>query len=87
MTVSTAHKAKGPEWSRVQLFFNSGPWKPAFDGTPPAAADIDDAEARLAYVAVTRARHQLDLNGLQLNEHPETPPGGPAARHLTTSIV
>ncbi|MFD5748936.1 UvrD-helicase domain-containing protein [Streptomyces sp. NPDC127033] len=73
VTVSTAHKAKGREWQRVQLSFDSGPWKPAPDGTPPAASDIDDVEARLAYVAVTRARHQLDLNGMTLNEHVEDP--------------
>ncbi|MGW0564426.1 UvrD-helicase domain-containing protein [Streptomyces sp. NPDC003016] len=75
VTVSTAHKAKGREWSRVKI---------ADDFTPPRDSEekdrngepipgrIDEAEARLAYVAVTRARHQLDLGGLAwINTHPD----------------
>lgn len=75
VTVSTAHKAKGREWSRVKI---------ADDFTPPRDSDekdsngepipgrIDEAEARLAYVAVTRARHRLDLGGLRwINTHPD----------------
>ncbi|MER7811899.1 UvrD-helicase domain-containing protein [Streptomyces sp900116325] len=75
ITVSTAHKAKGREWRRVRI---------ADDFTPPPDADerddmgnplpgpIDDGEARLAYVAVTRARHRLDIGGLSwINHHPD----------------
>lgn len=75
VTVSTAHKAKGREWGSVKI---------ADDFTPPRDSDekdsngkpvpgrIDEAEARLAYVAVTRARHQLDLGGLSwINTHPD----------------
>jgi hypothetical protein len=37
----------------------------------PVPAPIDEAEARLAYVAVTRARTCLDLGGLfWINNHP-----------------
>ncbi|GCD40360.1 DNA helicase [Streptomyces paromomycinus] len=74
VTVSTAHKAKGREWSCVRI---------AEDFTPPEDTEetdaagrpipgpIDDGEARLAYVAVTRARHHLDLGGLSwINNHP-----------------
>lgn len=74
VTVSTAHKAKGREWHRVRV---------AVDFTPPQDSDecdehgrplpgpIDDAEARLAYVAVTRARNRLDVGGLSwINAHP-----------------
>ena len=32
----------------------------------PWPGDIDDAEARPAYVAVTRARHQLDIGHRRL---------------------
>ncbi len=33
---------------------------------------IDDGEARLAYVAVTRARRRLDIGGLSwINHHPD----------------
>lgn len=79
VTVSTAHKPKGREWASIKI---------ADDFTPPRDTDkkdanghpvpapIDEAEARLAYVAVTRARHMLDLGGLSwINDHPDgTPP-------------
>jgi hypothetical protein len=50
VTVTTAHRAKGLEWRRVRI-----------------AADFPvrkRADAMLAYVAVTRARDQLDTSGL-----------------------
>ncbi|MFD7817650.1 UvrD-helicase domain-containing protein [Streptomyces sp. NPDC059785] len=75
VTVSTVHKAKGREWARVSI---------ADDFTPPGDSDqqdangrplprpVDDAEARLAYVAVTRARRRLDLGGLSwIHDHPQ----------------
>jgi hypothetical protein len=69
VTVSTVHKAKGREWSAVRI---------GEDFTPPAEDElgrpgkIPRSEARLAYVAVTRARHQLDIGGLAwINEHPQ----------------
>ncbi|MBY8864514.1 UvrD-helicase domain-containing protein [Streptomyces sennicomposti] len=78
VTISTAHKAKGREWNRVQI---------AGDFTPPKDTDqqdangrpvpgpIDPGEARLAYVAVTRARDRLDLGGLTwIHDHPEGNP-------------
>ena len=67
VTVSTAHKAKGREWLEVRI---------ADDFLPPPDSDqlddrghpipepVSETDARLAYVAVTRARHQLDLGGL-----------------------
>lgn len=77
VTVSTAHKAKGREWGRVRI---------APDFTPPADTNevsaqghpvpqpVDEAEARLAYVAVTRARHHLDPTGLAwISQHPDNP--------------
>lgn len=75
ITVSTAHRAKGREWGTVKI---------AEDFLPPKETDqedkngrpipgpIDDSEARLAYVAVTRTRERLDLGGLSwINNHPE----------------
>ncbi|MER7183598.1 UvrD-helicase domain-containing protein [Streptomyces hyaluromycini] len=75
VTVSTAHKAKGREWARVRI---------ADDFPPPRDSDqhddtgrampgpIDDSEARLAYVAVTRTRHRLDIGGLSwIYDHPQ----------------
>ncbi|MEV8628560.1 UvrD-helicase domain-containing protein [Streptomyces sp. NPDC051079] len=75
VTVSTAHKAKGREWPEVKI---------ADDFTPPKDTDeqdsqgkaipgpIDQGEARLAYVAVTRARQRLDTEGLSwITDHPD----------------
>lgn len=62
VTVSTAHKAKGREWATVRIsddFYE--PRTPA-DGSPPR---VDPAEARLAYVAITRARDTLDRGSLR----------------------
>ncbi|WP_396908079.1 UvrD-helicase domain-containing protein [Mycolicibacterium sp.] len=54
--VSTAHKAKGREWDSVLI---------ADDFTEPLDDDgIPRTSAMLAYVAVTRARHQLDRGSL-----------------------
>ncbi|MGW2056725.1 UvrD-helicase domain-containing protein [Streptomyces sp. NPDC001840] len=82
VTVSTAHKAKGREWPRVLIAddFARSPNDTTDDqtgSTPTAAPDpVDDAEARLAYVAVTRTRQRLDLGGLSwIYDHPDgTPP-------------
>jgi len=62
LVVSTAHKAKGREWDRVKI---------ATDFREPRRTEDGDArpvlaeEARLAYVAVTRAREVLDNEGLR----------------------
>jgi hypothetical protein len=72
--ISTAHKAKGLEWPRVRISTDfPGPQS----ATPSGDADADEdargptrdtlfsrAEARLAYVGVTRAQHVLDPGGL-----------------------
>ncbi|CAM5625249.1 ATP-dependent DNA helicase Rep [Streptomyces alboniger] len=74
VTVSTAHKAKGREWAQVKI---ADDFTPPSDGPPHdtgqgTARRIDDKEACLAYVAVTRTRHRLDIGGLSwINEHPE----------------
>jgi hypothetical protein len=40
----------------------------------PVPGPIDDAEARLAYVAVTRTRTRLDLGGLSwINDRSDAP--------------
>jgi AAA domain/UvrD-like helicase C-terminal domain len=59
--VSTAHKAKGREWDTVRI-------GPGFHA-PPITEDglqrpLRPDEARLIYVAVTRARHVLDQASL-----------------------
>ncbi|MFE7834751.1 UvrD-helicase domain-containing protein [Streptomyces sp. NPDC057474] len=73
VTVSTAHKAKGREWPRVLIADDFARSDNASDGTSPQARPepIDDSEARLAYVAVTRTRQRLDLGGLSwIHDHP-----------------
>jgi superfamily I DNA/RNA helicase len=57
ITVSTAHKAKGLEWSVVKV---------ADDFTPPVDEDeeVDPADLMLAYVTVTRAKQHLDPGSL-----------------------
>jgi AAA domain/UvrD-like helicase C-terminal domain len=59
--VSTAHKSKGREWNTVRI--GGGFHAPSFDETGlqrPLRLD----EARLIYVAVTRARQVLDQSSL-----------------------
>lgn len=56
LIVSTAHKAKGLEWSTVRI---------GDDFTPPADGElVERAELMLAYVAVTRAQNALDRGSL-----------------------
>jgi superfamily I DNA/RNA helicase len=55
-TVSTAHRSKGREWESVEI---------ACDFPEPIGrAAIPRTDAMLGYVAVTRARKQLDRTGL-----------------------
>ncbi|MQY20202.1 UvrD-helicase domain-containing protein [Nocardia macrotermitis] len=74
LTVSTAHKAKGREWNTVRMADDFSEPGEDDDGRPNP---IDDADARLAYVAVTRAKTHLDLGGLKwIQDHPEGQPHG-----------
>jgi superfamily I DNA/RNA helicase len=61
VTVSTAHKAKGREWASVRV--GAGFVAPSADdnGIPRR---LNPAEARLIYVAVTRAKRTLDIANL-----------------------
>jgi superfamily I DNA/RNA helicase len=69
VTVSTAHKAKGREWSSVRIGYDFAEPDVTEDGQP---GPIREEFARLAYVAVSRARHQLDLGGLSwIATHPQ----------------
>lgn len=83
VTVSTVHKAKGREWPTVRIandFLEPEDPDPELDTNgEPLPGPIDPAEARLAYVAVTRARERLDLGGLSwINRHPDGKPEQPA---------
>lgn len=84
MTVSTAHRAKGREWARVRIADDfTGPEdldeRDEYGIPLPGPIDID--EARLAYVAVTRARSLLDIGGLSwVNSHPAGDPAPPPTK-------
>lgn len=60
VTISTAHKSKGREWNRVRIADDFHEPRPNELGQVELQAD----EAMLAYVAVTRAQHVLDREGL-----------------------
>ncbi|MBB5984018.1 UvrD-helicase domain-containing protein [Kribbella solani] len=67
LTISTAHKAKGREWHRVKIADDFRQPKATDDGQP---GELPRADAMLAYVAVTRAQHQLDRGGLNwIDDH------------------
>ncbi|WEH12206.1 UvrD-helicase domain-containing protein [Streptomyces sp. VNUA24] len=73
VTVSTAHSAKGREWPTVRIADDFPPPKDTGEHDTqgrPIPEPVNDTDARLAYVAVTRARHHLDLGGLSwINTH------------------
>ncbi|MGW7003693.1 UvrD-helicase domain-containing protein [Streptomyces sp. NPDC054933] len=61
VVVSTAHKAKGREWNQVLI--GPGFNDPGLDEEDhPRTIRLD--EAKLVYVAVTRAKHVLDTGGV-----------------------
>ncbi|MFI7094562.1 UvrD-helicase domain-containing protein [Streptomyces lydicus] len=78
VTVSTAHRAKGREWASVRIaddFTAPDDLDERDEDGAPAPGPIDLDEARLAYVAVTRARSLLDIGGLSwINTHPAGDP-------------
>ncbi|MFG2893323.1 UvrD-helicase domain-containing protein [Streptomyces sp. NPDC048248] len=78
VTVSTAHRAKGREWSTVRIaddFTAPDDLAEIGEDGAPLPGPIDTDEARLAYVAVTRARSRLDLGGLSwIHSHPAGDP-------------
>lgn len=57
LVVSTAHKARGREWPAVRIHDDFRPPKP---DAKTGLVILRREEARLAYVAVTRARQRLD---------------------------
>lgn len=56
LTVSTGHKAKGREWDSVTLFTD---FEPRSHKDDPSKLVMNREEARLLYVAATRAREHL----------------------------
>ncbi|MFJ5592431.1 UvrD-helicase domain-containing protein [Streptomyces noursei] len=85
VTVSTAHRAKGREWASVRIaddFTAPDDLDECDEDGAPLPGPVDLDEARLAYVAVTRARSQLDIGGLTwINTHPAGDPRPGSPRH------
>lgn len=79
LTVSTGHKAKGSEWDTVTLFSD---FEPRVSKEDPAKPVLNTEEARLLYVAATRAR-QLLVVPSRLAEKWKVPPATPNRSHRT----
>lgn len=77
VVVSTAHKAKGREWDTVRIATDFREPKPQQDETP----EIPRADGMLAYVAVTRAKHVLDRDGLAWVDNWVREPAQPSDCH------
>jgi hypothetical protein len=86
LVISTAHRAKGREWDRVQIaddFQEPNPQAPAqgasgMDAGPVVVGGLRRDEAMLAYVAVTRAQLVLDRSGLAwVDRWLDGPPSAP----------
>jgi hypothetical protein len=77
VVVSTMHKSKGLEWDRVRVAPDVP--TPRYDAATGELCPIDPAEWMLAYVAVTRARRQLDPGPLREWWTPRAGPGAQAA--------
>jgi superfamily I DNA/RNA helicase len=84
LTVSTGHKAKGREWDSVTLFTDFEP-RPRKDD--PSKLAMNREEARLLYVAATRAR-QLLVVPPRLAERWNVPPAptGSVVQPLTPPL-
>jgi superfamily I DNA/RNA helicase len=61
LIVSTVHKSKGREWSKVRIH---GDFRAPKPDPINGLVVLRREEARLAYVAVTRAQHELDNGAL-----------------------
>ncbi|WUR86808.1 UvrD-helicase domain-containing protein [Streptomyces sp. NBC_01262] len=89
VTISTAHKAKGREWANVKIagdFTAPKDTDQKDENGRPVPGPIEGAEARLAYVAVTRTRHRLDLGGLSwIRNHPDGNPSTTLSVRLSRS--
>lgn len=60
IVISTAHKAKGREWDTVQLYDDFLPSRRTNEQT--RKPEVDEAELRLFYVALTRARVAVEAS-------------------------
>lgn len=77
VTVSTAHKANCLEWSKFKIADDFPP--PSDSGHldnlgRPILKPVSEADACLTYIAVTCARHHLDLSRLEWIENRQIAP-------------
>ncbi|MEU0529192.1 AAA family ATPase [Amycolatopsis tolypomycina] len=86
LTVSTAHKAKGREWPKVRIGTDFR--GPSVDQETGELVLPDRDSLHLSYVAVTRAREQLDpgsLSWILTFDQPALQPGVAAAAELAAA--
>lgn len=88
VVVSTAHKAKGREWDNVLVVDDFIVIKKAEDGREV----VDESELRLLYVALTRARHSVQIPqplasrfGISQNYQPLRLQGAARTRYATAT--
>lgn len=62
LTISTAHKSKGLEWSSVRLSDDFPAPEIDLESGLPSSKRWSDEEAHLLYVAITRAQDRLDIS-------------------------
>jgi hypothetical protein len=87
VVVSTAHGAKGREWSSVAVATDFREPKPL---APGVRGEVERADAMLAYVTVTRAKLQLDREGLAWVDRyvpAGRPAPAPAPEHDDADVV
>lgn len=83
LVVSTGHKAKGREWDTVTLFSD---FEPRLSKDYPPKQVLNQEEARLLYVAATRARELLVVPP-RLAEKWNVPPAPAAAVRVQSPTV
>ena len=91
LVLSTVHSAKGQEWDRVYVLNVTDGAFPSEFAT--GRAEMVEEERRLLYVAMTRARHELDLIAplkFYLTQQPRMADGhvyGVRSRFLTPRVM
>lgn len=76
LVISTAHKAKGREWGSVKLAGDFPSERPDDGDDEGEGAKVSLEERRLLYVAVTRARVELDAGAVPWVCEAEAPAAG-----------
>lgn len=63
VTITTAHSSKGKEWKHCYLYLNKFRYPNTYDYQTQKNLDEVEAERRLLFVAITRAKETLTIGG------------------------